>query len=415
MILPLRGAVGAMCRAGTTSFALVCALFGIFFPHVVRGGDPLMNDDKLTVSNATWHRAQLGNIDFEAACTFNVNLKNGCIRENRGDVEKEALIRFYVVMHGDNWRENTNWNISHRKECDFTNTCVDIYETPAHNSPCWDHWYGITCNEEGKVIEINLVDNRINGTFGDPDFPDDAQLLNQFTGLRRLNLATTRARYHNLPNPNANNVTGEWPSMEMCKNLTTVELSGNKVTGMPFIYKNGDTLRTLAAAQNRINLFPPFLWAFSELETLDLSKNLISESLPTDFGRNMRRARFVDISYNAIQGEISGTDMSDMSKIIVFSVAHNPDFTGVFPTSIVKDTWVEADYVSILNTTMYGEFAGLCLDVPFCWRYMYTVHADQTWVDGVDPLIQETIEKAISRGTTSTTTTTFDMFAAFPR
>eukprot|EP00391_Amoebophrya_sp_Ameob2_P002235 CAMPEP_0179008316 /NCGR_PEP_ID=MMETSP0795-20121207/15640_1 /TAXON_ID=88552 /ORGANISM="Amoebophrya sp., Strain Ameob2" /LENGTH=516 /DNA_ID=CAMNT_0020703371 /DNA_START=65 /DNA_END=1615 /DNA_ORIENTATION=- len=405
------------------------------------GADPIMKDDGLTVSNATWHRAQLGNIDFESSCSFNPNLKNGCLRENRFDfelgddvglavgstsgtgaaagsklfqTEKEALIRFFVVMQGFQWREATNWNVLYKEECDFTNTCVDIYYTNPGNSPCWDQWYGITCNEAGKVIEINLVDNRLNGTFtGDAAFPDDAQLLNQFTALRRINLGTTRARYHNLPNPNANNVSGVWPSMDKCRNLTAVELSGNRLTDLPDLYRNGDTLKTLAASHNRIRRFPQGLIGFAALETLDLSHNQINELFPVTFGKNMRQIRFVNLDNNAIFGMVTeALDMADMQKTLVFSIAHNPLLSGIFPIDVVKNAWVENDYVSILNTTMYGEFAGLCLDVPFCWRYMYNTHADQTWAGTLDPQIQVVLEKAMTGGTTSTTTTTFDFFAA---
>ncbi|CAD7950341.1 unnamed protein product [Amoebophrya sp. A120] len=389
----------------------------ILFAHA---GDPIVRDDGLTVSTALWHRAQLGNIDFEASCSFNPNLKNGCLRENRFDTEKQALIRFFVVMDGFAWRESTNWEITYREECDFTNTCVDIYETDPKNSPCWDHWYGITCNEEGRVIEINLVDNRLNGTFMNPDFPDDAQLLNEFPALRRINFATTRARYHNIPNPYANNVTGAWPGMEKCKNLTAVEISGNKITDLPNLWRNGDTLRTLAASRNRINRFPPNLIAFTMLETLDLAHNLMAQPFPKTFGKNMVRARSVRLDNNGITGDIAeALDMADMRKILVFTVAHNPGLTGVFPKDIVDNFWTENEFLAILNTTMYGTIAGLCLDVPYCMRYMYNTdpaqggHGDQTWVNGMDPVIQEVLELAMTGGTTTTTTTTFD-FSALP-
>ena len=68
-------------------------------------------------------------------------------------------------------------------------------------------------------------------------------------------MSTTRQRYHNLPNPDFNNVTGVWPGMEKCVNLTAVELTGNGVTEMPDISKNGGTLKTLSAAQNRITYY----------------------------------------------------------------------------------------------------------------------------------------------------------------
>eukprot|EP00392_Amoebophrya_sp_AT5.2_P011487 g11566.t1 len=139
---------------------------------------------------------------------------------------------------------------------------------------------------------------------------------------------------------------------------------------------------------------------------------------------------FVNLDNNAIFGMVTeALDMADMQKTLVFSIAHNPLLSGIFPIDVVKNAWVENDYgysyalgtqylhqggrlgtfwgpkffgggtyFTSINTTMYGEFAGLCLDVPFCWRYMYNTHADQTWAGTLDPQIQVVLEKAMTGG-----------------
>lgn len=153
---------------------------------------------------------------------------------------------------------------------------------------------------------------------------------------------------------------------------------------------------------------------FTALETLDLSFNQISEPLPAFFGKNMRSMRFMDFSYNNIQGLFPPrTYIDDMYKMRIFSIAHNPGVMGQFPYETITDVWVENIYISILNTTMYGTTAGLCIDVPFCRRFMYNTHADQTWVDSMPSKIEETVRLAMSGGTSTTSTSTTTLLQSF--
>ncbi|MBO5893066.1 MAG: hypothetical protein J6Q31_02230 [Alistipes sp.] len=55
--------------------------------------------------------------------------------------ERDILIQFYHDTGGDNWADNDNW-------------CSD--------KPL-EEWCGVTCNNEGRVIGLNLVDNNLSG------------------------------------------------------------------------------------------------------------------------------------------------------------------------------------------------------------------------------------------------------------
>lgn len=55
--------------------------------------------------------------------------------------ERDILIQFYHDTGGDNWRCYHGW-------------CLD--------KPL-EEWYGVTCNNEGRVIGLNLVDNNLSG------------------------------------------------------------------------------------------------------------------------------------------------------------------------------------------------------------------------------------------------------------
>ena len=86
--------------------------------------------------------------------------------------------------------------------------------------------------------------------------------------MRRINLSNTRAKFHDIPNAHANNITGLWPTMEKCYQLMDLEIGGNFIKGLPELHKNGATLRTLSASRNIIRNFPPELKEFTALETL---------------------------------------------------------------------------------------------------------------------------------------------------
>jgi len=55
--------------------------------------------------------------------------------------ECKALIALYNSTDGENWGNNTNWNVT--------------------NKPC--SWYGVTC-KNGSVRELQLSDNNLNGS-----------------------------------------------------------------------------------------------------------------------------------------------------------------------------------------------------------------------------------------------------------
>merc|ERR1712190_522576 len=56
----------------------------------------------------------------------------------------------------------------------------------------------------------------------------------------------------------------------------------------------------------------------------------------------------------------------------------------------------EQEYISILNTTLKGYIAELCIDVPFCWKFMYDTHRDLTWATAnqVPDIVNITMEIA---------------------
>ncbi|MEJ2707016.1 MAG: hypothetical protein P8074_05315 [Anaerolineales bacterium] len=56
--------------------------------------------------------------------------------------ERAALMTLYYSTRGDNWLDNTGWGT----------------DTP------YCEWFGVTCNPEGQVIDLNLSQNRMDGS-----------------------------------------------------------------------------------------------------------------------------------------------------------------------------------------------------------------------------------------------------------
>eukprot|EP00437_Effrenium_voratum_P038375 CAMPEP_0181466562 /NCGR_PEP_ID=MMETSP1110-20121109/36525_1 /TAXON_ID=174948 /ORGANISM="Symbiodinium sp., Strain CCMP421" /LENGTH=318 /DNA_ID=CAMNT_0023591357 /DNA_START=90 /DNA_END=1046 /DNA_ORIENTATION=- len=280
--------------------------------------------------------------------------------------EKTALMEFYNSCGGDFWRTRDNWN--------------------GELDPCWDYWYGVTCNEHGYVIKLELSDNRVRGPL--------PSALGALTSLIKLDLSSTEPEYHMHPNDEVNRVEGSMPSLAMCFQLEEIEVSGNLILKLPDdLYLNADTLRSLSASRNQLRNMPNYLRRFQVLHTLELDNNMIEDEFPADFGQ-LPNIRYVHLQYNRLKGRLT-QDIVPMTKIQVFDISHNPELAGVIPEQVIVD-WAEMSYLSILNTSISGYISSLCLDVPFCWKFMYDTHKDLTWatVSDVPDIVGMTVDLA---------------------
>lgn len=334
-------------------------------PQWVAGSASITDDERLLHSDGTWHRAQRKQIPFHASCyyTHETAMPHGCqfdvsrtgswTGDPERSKEREVLHFFYQILGGGFWRANDNWN---------------------EGDPCWDAWYGVTCNEHGYVIALQLSDNRLEG-FLPPNFGDLSRML-------KLDLSSTAPDYHGHPNVDANRVRGPMPSLRFMRQLEEIEVSGNEITALPLdLRENAGTLRSLSASFNRLTALPLGLRHFTALHTLELAHNSIGGSFPVDIG-DLTNARFVQLEYNRLSGAIP-SQIVGMRRCRVLDLSHNPGISGELPENIIVD-WQEQDYIAILNTSISGYIASLCLDVPFCYKFMYDTHKDLTWATAAD-------------------------------
>lgn len=367
----------------TTWVAIVTAAL---LPHIATGSGGIMDDERLLVGLSrhpdihagVWHRGQRKRVTFETSCyyTHEPELKYGCqpAMKNTDDwaqdpqrrEEKMVLMDLFRVTTGRDWRVKDNWE--------------DL------GDPCWDYWYGITCDEHGYVIAIELSDNHLVGWL-----PTN---LGQLTSLLKLDISSTKPSYHAHTNIYANDISGPLPSLAAALRLEEIEISGNRINALPpDLWENGISLRVLSASHNLLTALPNALRRFTSLHTLELTNNNIRSTFPEDFGY-LTNARFVSLQYNQIQGAIP-SNIVDMNRIRILDISHNVAISGELPLEIIT-LWPEVDYVAVLNTSIGGYVASLCLDVPFCWRFMYDTHGDMTWASAADvpDIVEQTLALA---------------------
>ena len=57
--------------------------------------------------------------------------------------DRDALLELYTALNGPEWGSNFAWE---------------------RGWPCWEGWEGVVCNETGRVIALELSNNRLKGT-----------------------------------------------------------------------------------------------------------------------------------------------------------------------------------------------------------------------------------------------------------
>merc|ERR1711972_125310 len=104
-----------------------------------------------------------------------------------------------------------------------------------YGDPCWDFWYGVTCDTHGYVIYLEMVDNRLEGKI-----PDE---INRLTNLLKLDLSSTAEVYMGQPNLYVNRIKDKMPTINALKSISEIEVSGNLIEALPpDLFENADTL-----------------------------------------------------------------------------------------------------------------------------------------------------------------------------
>ncbi len=155
---------------------------------------------------------------------------------------RSVLIALYRATGGANWTNNTNW---------------------LDNRPIRE-WYGVISDLNGRVIQLNLGGNNLNGSL--------PPQLRQLAGLRELRLA-------------GNNLTGSIPSeLGNLDSLEFLDLGYNSLTGpIPEELCKLTNLRLLALRNNSLTgPLPAELGSLSSLTRLYLDDTRLTGPLPSN-------------------------------------------------------------------------------------------------------------------------------------
>ncbi|RLK02182.1 leucine-rich repeat domain-containing protein [Tenacibaculum discolor] len=235
--------------------------------------------------------------------------------------DKDALIALYNATDGANWTKK--W---------------DLNDSP-------QNWYGVTIDDLGNVVEIDLYRNNLNGII-----PVE---IGKLTNLKKLFLngvkGTIPVEITNLVNLESllllgwsmrtisegmEGLTGTIPvEIGSLTKLKYLNLSWNQLTGaIPSQIGSLNNLTILNLRQNQLTgTIPSVIGNLTKLNDLDLSQNQLTGTISPVIG-NLTSLKYLTLSGNQFTGEIPIEifSLSDLEKLVL----GDNQLTGVIPSQI---------------------------------------------------------------------------------
>ena len=263
--------------------------------------------------------------------------------------DKGSLEAIYENTNGLDWINNTGWLNDEIPHCE---------------------WFGITCNDDGIIIGIDLRSNNLTGQFpvytrsfmayGVPIpesfWPFTKHGLAELFDLRRLDLSN-----------NALTGTIDYQPLYNLRKLTHFDVSGNQLSGVmdplvtpSIIYANFSNNRFTS-----MNRFQPF--KVSPLKTLrscDVSNNNIAAKNATDLLKHVPPNIEQLIAFNNnIQGELPAS-FNNLPKLRRFNISSNA-LSGKMPV-------FEESFLSLRELDLSNQANGIPGSIPEdLWRLQF--------------------------------------------
>ncbi|XP_026398172.1 probable leucine-rich repeat receptor-like protein kinase At5g63930 isoform X2 [Papaver somniferum] len=215
-------------------------------------------------------------------------------------------------------------------------------------SPC--KWYGITCNKEGSVAELNVTDLGLQGNISNEiGTAGELRYLilneNNFSGTPPKSIGNLQ--YLKVLHLANNKFEGDIPT-EFCslRDLRILSLKSNKFNGsIPMEINHLHQLRILDLSQNSLNKqIPSSMWNLKKL-TSRVNDTFSIDDVVSSFGVEMvikgnilevevlsSYTSAIDLSCNNLDGNIS-KEISLLKGLYMLNLSHN-HFTGNIPANI---------------------------------------------------------------------------------
>ena len=252
-------------------------------------------------------------IDEVDAFRFGIN--------RRPDLVHASLSAIYVATDGDNWTDNTGW---------------DVTMVPAEEE--FSNWYGIV-TALGRVVVLDLSDNNLTGTLpvewgGLSELEFLWLFYNSLSGPIPVELGQlSELRVLDLEE---NSLTGEIPvELSQLAKLEELWLDHNSLSG-PIPAELGQLSKLVQLWLNRNSLLGPIpaeLGQLSELELLELGDNSLSGPIPAELGQ-LSKLKVLVLGDNSLSGPIPA-ELGQLSRLEALSLDNN-SLTGQLPRSFMQ-------------------------------------------------------------------------------
>ena len=268
----------------------------------------------------------------ESVTTTTSSLTNPAVAVSPKD--SLVLVALYEATGGDQWKNHDHW---------LTDS---VYK-----------WYGITLNDNGQVVEIQLMDNHLTGTLPEElgELPDLLKInlkINQLSGFVPATLGNPEhLEYLDL---SRNQLEGKIPpELGNLEALTWLNLSNNLLTGeIPEELGGLISIRTLDLSDNQLEgKIPPSLGNLPDLMNLDLSYNRLSGEIPPELGK-LASLWYLKLDFNELEGEIP-PELGDLSELIRLSLSRNR-LTGKVPAELQNLS--RLNYLILSDNQLTGGF-----------------------------------------------------------
>jgi len=235
-------------------------------------------------------------------------LRHGQTFVPEGTSVRDALVALYRAADGDNWNNNENW----------------LSDAPL------GEWYGVTTDDNGRVIKVSLSQNQLNGSI--------PVQIGRLTDLEDLNFW-------------GNQLRGEIPTeIGNLRNLKALSFAVNQLSGgVPPELGNLTNLEDLRLRLNQLSgPIPPVLGNLTELTVLDLAFNQLSGGIPPELGNLTKLTRLV-LWVNRLEGEIP-SELGNLTNLSLLDVDYNR-LSGEIPAELgnlvnLEELWMHNNRLS---------------------------------------------------------------------